>query len=567
MVEKDSSNGDFDSLIDRRNLLKVIGIAGLTSTSASSIATAEGESSSNEFNIVEATVADIQSAIATGSMTAHAVTAKYLERIEAYDDELNSILTVNEDALNRADELDNEFATSGLVGPLHGIPIILKDNFDTDDLPTTAGSVSLEGSIPPDDAFLVKQLREAGGIILAKANMHEFAYGIYTVSSLGGQTSNAYALDRLPSGSSGGTAAAIAANLGAIGTGSDTCSSVRSPPAFNNQVGVRPTMGILSRDGIIPLSETQDTAGPMTRTVTDAAIMLNVMAGYDPSDPITAQSIENVPEKGYASYLNVDGLDGARIGIARQLFGIQGDSEDVPANDEDAMEVTNVVNTAIEDMSAAGATVIDPVEFDEALEYTSQSGATGFEFKRDLNNYLDSLGDDAPVESLEEIIKSDEYFPETFRLDEYEADELFGSIEDSLTSAQKVDVSTLDENIEYLQQLTNRVALKEAILATMADYEIDAILYPTSTIPPMKIGQEQPFSQMNCELSAYSGLPAITVPAGFTAVDELPVGVELLSRPFTESLLFELTYSYEQTTMHRKSPSKFGPLESDKAAK
>lgn len=301
----------------------------------------------------------------------------------------------------------------------------------------------------------------------------------------------------------------------------------------------------------------------MTRTVADAAIMLDAMAGYDPDDRITAKSVGNIPEDGYVSYLNENGLDGARIGVARQLFGIQGDGEELPVDEEDAAEVTDVIDSAIEDMSAKGAEIVDPVSLDDAREYTSQGGAIAFEFKRDLNNYFDSLGDDAPVDSLQEVIETGQYFPETFRSDRYEADELGGSIEDALQAAQEVDVDALDENVEYLQQLTNRVELKEAILATMADHEIDAVLYPTSTVPPVEIGQEQPFSQMNCQLSAYSGLPAITVPAGFTATDELPVGVELMSRPFTEPLLIEVAYSYERATMHRRSPSKFGPLEDD----
>jgi amidase len=450
MTKEDSILRNHDSLLNRRNVLKTIGIAGLTSASASSITAAKEKSNCDEFDVIEATVADILSAIITENTTAHAVTEQYLERIKAYDDELDSIITVNEGALDRADVLDDTFAKSGPVGPLHGVPVILKDNFDTDDLPTTAGSVSLEGSVPPDDAFLVKQLREAGAIILAKANMSEFAYTIQTVSSLGGQTSNAYALDRLPSGSSGGSATAIAANLGAIGTGTDTCSSIRSPPAFNNSVGVRPSMGLLSRDGIIPLSETQDTGGPITRTVADAAIMLDVMAGYDPSDQITAKSVGNIPEEGYTSHLDEDGLDGAQIGVARQLFGIQGDNEDLPIDDEDAAEVTEVINAAIEDMNAAGATIVDPVTFDGTLNYTSQIGAQKFEFKRDFNNYLDSLGDNAPIDSLKEIIETGQYFPKTFRSDEYEASELAGGLTDTLKSLQEINVDTLDENTDYL---------------------------------------------------------------------------------------------------------------------
>ena len=557
----------------RRPILKALGTAGAIGVfSGFASAADEGNAQTDEsFDVAEATIAEIRTAITTETTTARAVTKQYLDRIEKYDDELNSIITVNPNALERAKELDSTFADSGPVGPLHGIPTILKDNYDTGDLPTTAASVALEDSIPPDDAFVVARLREAGAIILAKGNMHEYAYGGETVSSLGGQTRNAYALDRLPEGSSGGSAAAIAANLGAISTGSDTCSSVRGPPAVNNLVGIRPTMGLVSRDGIIPLSETQDTGGPMTRTVTDAAAMLDTMAGYDPSDSITARSIGQIPDDGYVSYLNSDGLDGAQIGVSREFFGIQGDPDDIPVGEESAAEVTAVVDTAIEDMKSEGATIIDPVTYvtestnpgtesldaDSITELLDGTSVTNLEFKRDINNYLDSL-DDPPVDNLAEIIETGQYFPETFRSDEYDAEELAGGIGDALRAAEDVDVDALNENTEYLRRLANREAVKTTILATMAESDVDALLYPTTTVPPQEIGQDQPFSQANCEQAAFSGLPAVTVPAGFTASDELPVGVELLGHEFAEPRLIELVYSYEQATMHRRPPDEFG---------
>lgn len=555
----------------RRTILKALGVASLSGVATDTATANNGRGGGPDnpgngrgppqFDPIEATVEDVLQAIKTRQTTAEEITETYLDRIEAYDDDLNSIITVNDEAVDRAKELDETFEDEGFVGPLHGVPLILKDLYDTGDLPTTGGSVALENSVPPDDAFLVAQLRAAGAVVIAKANLHEFAFGITTVSSLGGQTRNAYDLDRVPSGSSGGSAAAIAANLGVIGTGSDTCSSNRSPPAFNNEVGLRSTRGLLSRDGLIPLSETQDTGGPITRTVVDTAVMMDVMAGYDPADPVTAKSVGNVPEEGYVSYLNEDGLEGARIGVARTFFGIQGDSEGLPVDEEDAAAVTEVIDTAIDDMAAAGAEIVDPVPFEEAREYTRQGGAIFFEFKRDLNAYLDSLGEDAPVESLGEIIEKGLYFPESFRSDEFDADELGGSVEGNIKAAQTIDVEGLDENVDYLQQLNNRVELKETTLSIMADHNLDAVLYPTSTVPPVEIGKDQPFSQMNCQLSAYSGLPAITVPAGFTAENDLPVGVELLGREFAEPELIELAYAYEQATQNRQPPDDFGQLE------
>jgi len=239
--------------------------------------------SAHDFDLLEATVEEVHVAMEAGETTAERLVDRYLERIEAYDDELNAILTVNEAARDRAAELDERLEAGGLVGPLHGIPILLKDNHDTAGLPTTAGSTALAESVPDEDAFVVERLRAAGGIVLAKANLQEFSFGVDTISSLGGETRNAYDTDRRPAGSSGGSAAAVAANLGVVATGSDTCSSVRSPPAFHSLVGIRPTRGLVSRTGLVPLSETQDTPGPIARTVEDAARLLEAMAGYDPS--------------------------------------------------------------------------------------------------------------------------------------------------------------------------------------------------------------------------------------------------------------------------------------------
>lgn len=497
---------------------------------------------SPDFDVREASVADIHDAMAAGDCTAVALVDAYLDRIDAYDDDLNAILTVNDDARARAERLDERYATDGLTGPLHGVPVILKDNQDTHDMPTTNGTVALAESVPAEDAFVVAQLREAGAVILAKANLQEFAFGVDTVSSMGGETKNAYDLNRRPSGSSGGTAAAIAANLVAIGTGSDTCSSVRSPPAFNNLVGLRPSRGLVSQHGVIPLCSTQDTVGPITRTVGDAARMLDVLAGYDPRDPQTALGASRRPEDGYVSHLDDEGLDGARIGVVRSFFDLEDESA-APQSTADA--VTAVVDDAIAEMGAAGATIVDPVEVidDDVL---ASARVLMYEWARDHDAYLAGL-DDPPVESLEEIVESGVVHP---------------SVEQRIREAGVLDIDSeaLDENAAYLRALERRREIRVDTEARMVEQGLDALLYPTSAIPPVEIPDHQPFSELRCELAAHTGLPAITVPAGFTD-DGLPVGLELLGREFAEPRLFELAAGFEAATDHRREPDGFGALE------
>jgi amidase len=278
-----------------------------------------------DFDVVEASIAEIHQAILDGRLTARRLVELYLERIEAYDKQgpaINAIIIINPNALARADELDRRFRESGFVGPLHGIPVIVKDNYDTHDLPTTAGSLSLAGSIPPDDAYQVRRIREAGAIVLAKSNMAEFAFSPYqTVGSmLPGHTLNPYALNRVPAGSSGGTAAAVAASFGAVGLGTDTGNSIRGPSSHNSLVGIRSTMGLTSRDGIVPLYLDRDIGGPIARSVADAVAVLDVIAGPDPADPVTEAAAEHKADH-YSDYLREDGLNGARIGVLRQISG------------------------------------------------------------------------------------------------------------------------------------------------------------------------------------------------------------------------------------------------------
>lgn len=494
-----------------------------------SFAQAAGSPGTNEpFVITEATIAEMQSAMQEGRLTSVQLVQQYLDRIAKYDDQgikLNAILTINPKALEIAAQLDKERATTGARGPLHGIPIIVKDNFDTADMPTTAGCVCLQHSIPDQDAEQIAMLKAAGAIILAKSNLHEFAFGITTSSSLGGQTLNPYALDHYPGGSSGGTGAAIAANFAAAGLGTDTGGSIRIPSAFNSLVGIRPTVGLSSRDGIIPLALTQDVGGPIARTVEDAAILLQATAGYDADDIATAYSVGHIPAN-YTDSLQVNGLQGARIGIATELFNTTKDSE---------KSVTEVVYTAVDDIKRLGATPV-PIQIPNLQQIIKYPSLSGYEFKFQINDYLASLGEDAPYHNLTEILASNQFDPKQAE-----------------SMKKRNTVTTLDTQ-EYKDIVLNRTKVtRESLLKVMADQKLDAIIYPTTTQPAATIGEEQ-VSGDNNRLSPFSGFPAITVPAGFTN-NKLPVGIEFLGRPFDESTLIKLAYSYEQGTHNRQAPT------------
>lgn len=563
MANRTSPNGakaEGDSVsIDRRSLLKGLGAAGLAGLGTSSVAGEHAESAADDsgFTPVEATATDIRNAIFTGGATAKSIVEQYLERIEVYDEALNALITVNPNAVERAEALDTALEESGPVGPLHGVPVIVKDNYDTGDMPTTNGSLAMEDSQPPDDGFLVKQLRDAGGIVVAKANLDEYAAGIEASSSLGGQTRNAYALGRNPSGSSAGTGASIAASLAVIGTGSDTCGSIRNPSAFGSLVGIRPTLGLLSRDGIIPLNLERDTGGPICRTVADAALALDVMAGYDPSDPMTARGGDEIPaeddqtpEDSYTDYLNEDGLDGLRVGVLRDFFGpeediLEGDEDDeydltIEQAKEEAAQVTAVIETALDAMRAEGAAVTEIESIPNLDDLIEQADAPD-PFKQDLNAYLAEV--DNEYETLEEIVESNEY-----------SCDKAGFLRDSLEE----DDPNVRETDEFKAAEAGKVALRNAVEGVMLEEEVDLLAYPTLSHPPAEIGQEQPGS--NCALSAYSRLPAIVLPAGYTEKEHLPVGLELVGFEFDEPTLIEAGYAFEQATGNRKPPDGFGPL-------
>lgn len=490
-----------------------------------------------KFEWIETTISGIHQAIRSGEITCVELVQAYLNRIAAYDQStrLNAIITINPNALRKAGELDREFKKTGKLRPLHGIPIIVKDNYDTVDLQTTAGSLALKGSLPPDDAYQVRKLREAGAIVLAKSNMAEWAFSPYvTVSSISGITRNPYDLGRVPAGSSGGTAAAVSANFGVVGLGTDTGNSIRGPSSHTCLVGIRSTMGLTSRDGIVPLYLRNDIGGPLARTVEDAVRILDVIAGYDPADPITKLSQGKAPAT-YTQFLDKDGLKGARIGVFRKYL-------DTPTMDP---QVKALMEKAIEDLKALGAEILDPFVLPDYEALTKNIWCN--RFHHDVNNYLTSLGDKAPYKNLSEIVSSGLYSP---------------YIEGRLKRALAVDAPPEQMNPPCLDLYHDprNIAFRAAILQAMAKDNLDALVYPTWSNPPRKVGDiESPAGDNSQYLSPHTGFPAITVPIGFT-YGSLPAGMTFVGKLFGEPDLIKFAYAYEQATRHRRPPEKFPAL-------
>ena len=512
-------------------------LLGIMSLAVPSAATAQGTEGAGRFDVVEATIADIHRAMAEGRLTARELVQRYLERIEAYDKRgpaLNAIIVVNPDALARADELDRRFHETGMVGPLHGIPVIVKDNYDTHDLPTTAGSLSLAGSVPPDDAFQVRRLRDAGAIVIAKSNMAEFAFSPYETvgSALPGHTRNPYDLRRVPAGSSGGTGAAVAASFGAVGMGTDTGNSIRGPSSHNALVGIRSTMGLTSRDGIVPLYYDKDIGGPMARTVADAVAVFDVIAGYDPQDPVTEAAREHAVGP-YSAYLDPNALRGARIGVMRQWSNRAGADAEVLRRFEEALA----------DLQRAGAVVVDSVMIPE-IDELRRSGLWCRRFRHDLNDYLRSLGPAAPVKSLDEIVASGRTHPYIqARLEYLQGIEQPPDLEEGCIRARG-----------------NQERLREAVRRQIAVHDLDAMVYPTWSNPPRLIGDlNTPHGDNSQDLAPGTGFPAVTVPMGYVR-DGLPVGLQIFGDAWTEPRLIAIAYAYEQATHHRRPPPTTPPL-------
>ena len=497
------------------------------------------------FRIEEATIAQIHSALTAGRLTCAALVNQYLERIESFDKKgpaINAITVINPSVRSEASALDARMKVSGLTGPLHCVPMIVKDNFETAGLQTAAGSLALKDFDPGRDAFQVKRVKGAGAIVLAKSNMAEWAFSPYeTVNSvLPGYTRNPYALDRVTAGSSGGTAAAIAANFGAVGLGSDTGNSIRGPSSHQALVGIRSTMGLTSRGGVVPLSMLADVAGPMARTVEDAVAVFQVIVGEDPADPVTlAQDFEpsgmrpggrpaSVPD--YKASLVKSGLKGARIGILRQAY----------ERETTSTEIVNVFMAAVEEMTKAGAVIVDPatVEGLDRIRRPAGPGACGG-FKYDINRYLASLGDRVPVKNLEAIIRSRRFHP---------------SVELRLTRAQEGSENGLDTPA-CKAEADYRETFRAAVLKTMEAHSLDAFVYPTWSNPPRLIGDlNTPHGDNSQVFSPTTGFPAINVPMGYTVGDTLPAGVTFFGRGWDEATLIKLAYGYEQATHHRRTP-------------
>ncbi len=481
------------------------------------------------FDVSEKSIVDLLAAQRIGTVTSRELVEKYLARIQAYDQDgprLNAMIALNPRALDEAAALDAERRAGRVRGPLHGIPIVVKDNYATVGMPTTAGSLALAGFQTGRDAFLVKKLRDAGAVVVGKTNLHELAYGITSVSSAGGQTRNPYDPARNPGGSSGGTGAAVAASFAAAGLGTDTCGSIRNPASQNNLFGLRGTMGLSSRDGIVPLAHSQDIGGPLTRTVTDLLLMLDATVGPDPADEITRTSRNYIPPT-YGGSVGDAGLGDVTIGVLTPLFGTA---------PEDA-EVGRIVRESLANLRSLGAGVVE-VPFpglDDVLRDTSVINA---EFKFDLLDFLAPFAA-APMRSLGEIVESGRYHP---------------AVETVLRRANDV---TSRETPGYRTTLARRAAARQAVLEVMNDQGITAFLYPTLRRKPALIGEPQGGS--NCQLSAATGLPALGMPAGFTE-DGLPVGMDLLGGPWSEPTLLKVAYAYERLVGPRRPPKTTPPL-------
>ncbi len=534
------------STSSRRDFLRSGAIAGVVALSQPAVACASENFGTVErgpevkaFELDELTVAELQAGMKSGKWTARSLVEKYLSRIEDIDKRgpaVNAVIELNPDAHEIAETLDKERKAGTTRGALHGIPVLIKDNIDTADrMTTTAGSLALAGSVPLKDSFIAQRLRAAGAVLLGKTNLSEWAnirssHSTSGWSGRGGQTRNPYALDRNPCGSSSGSGVAIAANLAAVAVGTETDGSVVCPSSANSLVGIKPTLGLVSRSGIIPIAHSQDTAGPMTRTVSDAATLLTALAGVDPADSITLES-RGKAQTDYTQFLDANGLKGARIGVARKFFGF---------NDH----VDKLINAAVDVMKSLGATLVDPAEIETAGKFDdTELEVLLYELKADLNKYLASLGPRAPVRSLKEVIEFNER--NAAREMPYFGQDLFIKAEAKGPLTSKDYVQALAKN--------RRLSRAEGIDAVMTKHKLDAMVAPTGGPPwPTDLLNGDHFTGGYSSPSAVAGYPHITVPAGY--VQGLPVGLSFFGRAYSEPTLIKLAYAYEQATKLRRPP-------------
>lgn len=550
----------------RRSVVATLTISGVLAAMPS-IAAAQPKIG---FKLEEATIADIQQAVAVGALSYKQLTQLYLARIAAYEDggpKINSIITLNADALKVAAALDKEFKRSGPRSPLHGIPVLLKDNIDTFDMPTTNGSVILKHSIPPDDAHLAKALRDAGAIILGKASMGEFAGGSY--NTVTGQVVNPYNFKRHTGGSSAGSGAAIAANFAVLSVGTDTSTSVRGPSAYNGIVGLRPTTGLISRDGIAPKNLNYDSSGPMARTVTDVANMLTVIAGADAADPLSVQIWDEVKRRNrdalnaqgtqvdYTHYLKADALQGVRLGVVRDFFG--GDPE-----------IDGLADAALEQMRAKGATIVE-IKLDQTfLDSLLNAGGRNmrkvgdYRFKADWEKYLSTLGPNVP-KTVAEFVRI------------YETEVMKSSlpVEDSVMNLLKTSLTTSTDDPAYKELVEKTLpAATQMKLKLFEQYNVEALVFPYQSTfappinnPAFKIDDPTFVNsdrQQPSILAGYSsvGFPSIVVPMGF-GTQGLPMDIAFFGKPYEEAKLISFAYTYEQASKLRKPPPLLPPLKGE----
>ena len=477
----------------------------------------------------ELTIAEIHQAFQRGEYNSEQLVTAYLERIEAVDGKINAVSFVNDQAIERARRLDEEYRSTNILRPLHGIPVIVKDNINTRGIPTTAGSRALLDYYPEADAFIITKLLAAGAIVLAKSNMAEWAFSpMHTESSTEGITRNPYNTDHVPAGSSGGTAAAVASNLAAIGLGTDTGNSIRGPSSHNALVGFRTTLGLVSREGIVPLYLRNDVVGPMCRTVEDATRILDVIAGYDPADPITQHSEGKIPER-YSDFLLRDGLTGARIGVLRELSDAEPDHE-----------IKALFDRAVADLDSLGATIIDPAVVPGFAQLRQNHWCA--DFRADLESFLGKYVGNDKLRTLEDVMKigtSSDYTEK--RMKAFAANK--GRWNDPAIPCGDAYTDSL------------RIAFREAIEHVMDSLKLDAIVYPSWNHRPARIEsfQEEYKGDNSQIISPHTGQPAFTVPMGRTR-GNLPVGLQFLGRMFSERTLIKVCYSYEQGTRHRAAP-------------
>ncbi len=506
---------------------------------AAATAPPETQARLKAFDLDEITVARLQRAMQSGRLTARSIAEKYLARIEAADKHgpgVNSVIETNPEALDIAEKLDRERKARGPRGPLHGIPVLIKDNIATRDrMMTTAGSLALVGARAPKDSSVAKKLREAGAVILGKTNLSEWAnirssHSTSGWSGRGGLTRNPYALDRNPCGSSSGSGASVSANFCALAIGTETDGSIVCPSGVNGIVGIKPTVGLVSRAGIVPIAHSQDTAGPMARTVADAAILLGALTGVDTDDPATGSS-QGKALTDYTRFLNPHGLHGSRIGVVRKSFGIS-----------DAVD--GLMNQAIDEMKRQGAVIVDPADI-ESMEQVGESEfqVLLYELKADLNSYLAALGPGAPVHTLEEIIKFNEHNREKEM-------PYFG--QDTFVKAQAKGPLMEKAYLDALEK-DHRLTRKEGIDAVMEKFQLDALVAPTggpAFLTDLINGDHDVGGSSTP--AAVAGYPNITVPAGL--IFGLPVGISFFGRAYSEPTLIKLAYSFEQATQHRRAP-------------